>query len=126
MDDHATTSEARASVRLYADENFPLPVVLQLRSRGYDVLTVQEAGQGERRTPDEVVLSFAHSDRRAVITHNRRDFMNLHRQSALHSGIIVCTADPNPSALASRIDEAISPFDSLDGQLIKINRVPAP
>ena len=29
---------------LYANENFPLPVVAALRALGYDVLTTQEAG----------------------------------------------------------------------------------
>jgi hypothetical protein len=31
--------------RLYADENFPQPVVMGLRRLGHDVLTVQEAGK---------------------------------------------------------------------------------
>jgi hypothetical protein len=30
--------------RLYADEQFPRPVVEHLRSLGHDILTVQEAG----------------------------------------------------------------------------------
>ena len=87
-------------------------------------MTVQEAGQGERRIPDDVVLSFAHADRRAVMTHNRRDFINLHRQGAEHSGIIVCTVDPDPLALAFRIDAAIAKAESLEGRMIKVNRSP--
>ena len=31
--------------RLYADENFPLPVVEELRQLGHDVLTIQESGR---------------------------------------------------------------------------------
>jgi uncharacterized protein DUF5615 len=31
--------------RLYADENFPLPVVEELRRLGHDVLTIYETGQ---------------------------------------------------------------------------------
>lgn len=31
--------------RLYADEDFPYPVVLELRRLGHEVLTVQEAGK---------------------------------------------------------------------------------
>ena len=30
--------------RLYADENFPFPVVEELRRVGHNVLTLQEAG----------------------------------------------------------------------------------
>jgi len=45
--------------RLYADENFPLPVVEALRLRGHDVLTAFEAGK-PGRCPDPLVLAFAH------------------------------------------------------------------
>ena len=33
--------------RLYADENFALPVVLALRRLGHDVLTTHDAGKSE-------------------------------------------------------------------------------
>lgn len=45
--------------RFYADENFPLPVVLALRQLGHDVLTIQEDGKANLRLPDEDVLSAA-------------------------------------------------------------------
>jgi Domain of unknown function (DUF5615) len=32
-------------MNLYADENFPLPVVQELRRLGHDVLTAQEDGK---------------------------------------------------------------------------------
>jgi hypothetical protein len=31
-------------IRLYADENFELPVIRKLREKGYDILTALEAG----------------------------------------------------------------------------------
>ena len=62
--------------RLYADEDFPYPVVLELRRLGHDVLTVQEAGKAGQK--DEAVLDEARADGRAVLTHNRRDFIHLH------------------------------------------------
>jgi Domain of unknown function (DUF5615) len=34
--------------RLYADEDFPLPVVEELRRLGHDVRTVQEAGRANQ------------------------------------------------------------------------------
>lgn len=37
---------------LYADEQFPLPVVKHLREMGYDVLTVQEAGKAGQGISD--------------------------------------------------------------------------
>jgi hypothetical protein len=39
--------------RLYADENFPRQVVLELRNLGHDVLTIQEAGEAGLSLPDE-------------------------------------------------------------------------
>jgi hypothetical protein len=48
---------------LYADENFPLPVVEELRRMGHDVLTIQEAGKAGQSTPDEVVLALASASR---------------------------------------------------------------
>jgi hypothetical protein len=52
--------------RLYADEDFYFPVVLELRQLGHDVLTVQEAGQSGGDDP--AVLAFATKDGRAVVT----------------------------------------------------------
>ena len=41
--------------RLYADEDFPLPVVEELRRLGHDVLTVQEAGRANQGIDDATV-----------------------------------------------------------------------
>jgi hypothetical protein len=38
--------------RLYANENFPLPVVEALRRLGHDVVTVREAGRAEQAITD--------------------------------------------------------------------------
>ena len=105
---------------LYADEQFPLPVVELLRTLGHDVLTVQEAGNGGLPDPD--VLAFAVSNNRAVLTQNRRDFMRLHRLQPDHTGIIVCTDDQNLERLATRIHQAISGEESLKGGLVRVVR----
>ena len=57
------------------------------------MLTVQEAGQGNQKILDDEVLAFATSCDRAVLTLNRSDFIQLHRQSDGHAGII---ATPTP------------------------------
>jgi hypothetical protein len=49
--------------RIYANENFPLPVVRELRRLGHDVLTIQETGKAGQAVPDEAVLSFAVAQR---------------------------------------------------------------
>lgn len=45
--------------RFYGDENFPLPVVEELRQLGHDVLTIYEDGKANQRYPDEAVLATA-------------------------------------------------------------------
>jgi len=91
---------------LYADENFPLPVVGELRRLGHDVLTAQE--DGRLATPDPGILARAHALGRAVLTHDRRDFERLHRQGVAHSGILSATRDNDSPALAARIDAALA------------------
>jgi len=108
--------------RLYAGENFPQPVVMELRRLGHDVLTVHEAGKARQKVPDEAVLTDASADGRAVLTHNRKDFIHLHGAQPNHEGIIVCTADLDFESLASRIDAAITSQTELSGQLIRVNR----
>ena len=51
---------------LYSNENFPRPVVEELRRLGHDVLTVLEAGKAEQAIEDDEVLAFAVSLGRTV------------------------------------------------------------
>jgi hypothetical protein len=109
--------------RLYADEDFPLPVVEELRRLGHDVLTVQEAGRANQGIDDATVLADATADQRAVLTHNHVDFRRLHQQGFLHRGIISCTQDPtDPVGIAHRIHAAIAPRSDLMNQFIRIIR----
>jgi hypothetical protein len=41
--------------RFYSNENFPLPVVEELRKLGHDVLTIQETGKADEACPDKEV-----------------------------------------------------------------------
>ena len=91
---------------LYADEDFPLPAVVELRRLGHDVLTAQD--DGRRRTPDPIILARAHALGRAVVTYNGWDYVRLHRQGADHSGIISATKDDDFPALAVRIHAALA------------------
>ena len=106
---------------LYANENFPLPVVNELRRLGHDVLTTQDTGRAEQAVPDEEVLEFAVNQTRAVITLNRKHFVQLHQRESDHSGIIVCTFDRDFIAQAQRIHDATS-VSELAGKLIRVNR----
>lgn len=111
-------------VRIYANENFPLPVVEELRRLGHDALTVAETGKAGQKTSDEEVLAFAISDARAVLTLNRKHFFRLHRMHPQHAGIIACTYDPDFLAQAHRINAALKGAIEVDGQLIRVNRPP--
>lgn len=108
--------------RLYADEQFPRQVSELLRAMGYDVLTVQEAGNANLGIPDQAVLAFAIGDNRAVITLNRQDFMRLHKAKPEHTGIVVCTNDRNRSQMAIRISKAITAEEPLQGKLVRVVR----
>ena len=62
--------------QLYADEDFPFPVVERLRELGHDVLTALEAGQANLGVEDFDQLAIATGLGRAILTRNRR---HLHR-----------------------------------------------
>src|SRR5437868_2424221 len=106
-------------MQLYADEDFPYPVVEELRRPGHDVLTAQE--DGHQQAPAR-----PHTVGRAVITHNRRHFERLHLRGAVHSGILTATHDPNHDVvLAVRIDAAIASLTP-GRWCIRVNRPHAP
>ena len=108
--------------RLYGNENFPLPVIDELRRLGHDALTVGETGRANQKMTDEEVLQFAISDSRAVLTFNRKHFFALHRKQPAHCGIIACTYDADFVALAQRIHAVLVTGSDLAGQLLRINR----
>jgi hypothetical protein len=108
--------------RLYADEDFPSPVVERLRQLGHDVLTTLEAGKANQQIEDTAQLAFATSVGRAILTRNRRHFVRLHRSSAQHSGIISVTDDPDLDGQAKRIDVALAGHATLAGQHVRVNR----
>jgi hypothetical protein len=108
--------------RLYANENFPLPVVEELRRLNHDVLTTYESGRGGQAVPDEEVLAFAIEEKRILVTLNRKYFVRLHQIKPEHAGIIVCSFDLNFTALAQRIHQEITTQPSINGRLIRINR----
>lgn len=109
-------------VLLFADENFPLPAVRRLQAMGHDVLTAAEAGMVNRRIPDQIVLEYATLLVRAVLTPNWQDFVDLHNADPAHAGIVVCEADADHVALATRIDAEVLARGSLPGELVEVAR----
>ena len=110
-------------IKLYSNENFPIPVVKELRKLGYDVLTIQETGMALQALSDEQVLEYAIKKGRVVLTFNRRHFIALHKLFPDHKGIIVCSFDSDFKGLAQRIHRTISKVELLSNKLLRINRI---
>lgn len=65
-------------VRLYFDRRIMTRLALDLRGRGFEVLTTEQAGNDT--ASDEAQLAFATAQNRAILTFNIRDFAPLHEQ----------------------------------------------
>ena len=44
-------------MKFYADENFPLPTVKELRNLGHDVLTIFDDERANQEVPDDEILA---------------------------------------------------------------------
>jgi hypothetical protein len=100
--------------RLFADENFPLPAVEALRRLGHNVLTSTKQEKPSNRLPM--------TSARAILTLNRKHFVQLHAKQSSHAGIVVCTFDPDFEGQAQRIHDALKSLPQLTGQLVRVNR----
>ena len=109
-------------MRFYADENFPLAVVVALRELGHDVLTAFEDGRANKAVPDEKVLARAVTLERILLTLNRIDFKRLHNRRQDHAGIVICTFDRDFAGQAMRINVACSESKGVDGKLLRVCR----
>ena len=107
---------------LYADENFPLRTVEELRRLGHDVLTALEDGRANQSIPDEDLLARATEIGRTLLTINRLDFKRLHRLMPDHAGIIICTEDPDRVGQAKRVANSIAEAGELRGRLLRVYR----
>src|SRR5437870_7868205 len=106
---------------LYADENFPLSTVDELRRLGHDVLTALE-DRANQSIPDEDLLARATEIGRTLLTINRLDFKRLHRRMPDHAGIIICTEDPDRVGQALRVSASIAEVGELRGRLLRVYR----
>jgi hypothetical protein len=107
---------------LYADENFPLRVVEELRRLGHDVITAYEDGRANQSVTDRQLLERATEIGRPLLTLNRVDFKRLHFRFSEHAGIIICTEDPDRVGQAQRIAESIAATGDLAGKLGRVYR----
>ena len=85
-------------MRLLLDEHFSPEIARQLRSLGHDVHAAQELGG--IGASDRELLALATLDRRAVVTENVADFVELHRAAmitqATHFGLVFTSSRQFP------------------------------
>ena len=110
--------------RFLADEDFDFAIVEALRVRGHEVIRHQEIGEAPRGELDPQVLARARAEGLVLLTHNRRDFVRIHRSGVAHAGILALPQHPDTSDAAARIDALVGAEASLTNRLFKVNRLP--
>ncbi|HEY3568778.1 MAG TPA: DUF5615 family PIN-like protein, partial [Thermoanaerobaculia bacterium] len=86
-DPSGSTPSLVEPVRILANENFPVPLIRELRRRGHDVASVKEVMRGAE---DRAVLARAQEESRLVVTFDK-DFGELAYRFGLpaSSGVIL-------------------------------------
>ncbi|NJL61286.1 MAG: DUF5615 family PIN-like protein [Methylacidiphilales bacterium] len=109
-------------LKFYSNENFPIVMVNLLRAEGYDVLTSYEAGQANQGISDDLVLQYATTASRILITENRQDFIDLHHTVPNHGGIIIFKHDRDYVGKIKAIIDFLNEEDcrSLENRLLRV------
>ncbi len=85
------TDEPRRYIALYTDADVDGRLAKQIRAKGFDAVSAYEVGNGDLDDRDQ--FEFAVVQKRALVTHNARDFDPICREYALtgktHFGLIV-------------------------------------
>jgi predicted nuclease of predicted toxin-antitoxin system len=76
-------------IRFLFDEHYPTTVVVGLRQRGVDVLTIKEAKRAGLSDLEQ--LQFAAANERILVTFDT-DFLRIAAQGIQHAGIVWCPA----------------------------------
>jgi predicted nuclease of predicted toxin-antitoxin system len=115
MTEQADAALLSLYMRLYFDEDVSVEIATNLTARGFDVLTVRDAGR--RQLADEAQLAFAAQEQRSLVTHNRADFELLHEQYVTaqhpHFGIIIAKRRPHDDIVVRKL---LSLLDSVSGE----------
>ena len=117
---------------LLLDEMFSDAIAQQLRTKGYDVVSVvaQPALVG---LPDDQILAYATNEGRALVTANIKDFMPLDSRyraaGQAHSGLILVSAKTFPqdrgftTAITAALETLLSGADKVQpGQVLFLTR----
>lgn len=107
---------------LLGDEDFNHKVLKVLAEASYDVTSIRELGLDRKWFSDEDVLKTAIELNRIVLTHNKKDFIKLHRNTEWHPGIITCYQTADYEVLANQVLNLLQEVDSFESKLYRINR----
>lgn len=109
--------------RFCSHGNIASQVVMELRRLGHDVLATLDAAKANSPVPDAEVMASATAEERILLSHNRRHFMQLHRnRNEPHAGMVLCTFDTDFARLAQRIHSTVSAASDMRDRLIRVNR----
>lgn len=88
-------------IKVYLDEDIPSSFAHALMNRGIDVVTTQQAKNLKQSDAEQ--LLYAIKEGRVIFTHNKRDFILLHKEylqsGKEHTGIIVSDQMPTGALL---------------------------
>jgi predicted nuclease of predicted toxin-antitoxin system len=91
-------------IRLYLDEDVNVLVADLLKAKGFDALTVRDAGQ--LQASDDEQFAYAVNHQRTLVTHNRGDFEELIQTyfdaQRKHYGVILAVRR-SPQEIAQRL-----------------------
>lgn len=112
--------------RFCTDEHVPRVFVTTLRSSGYDVVTATEVfGQG---TDDRELLTYCASERRVLITNDKKDFGDTLGGELTHAGIVIYTDTipfrRSPSQVVRTLEHVFEQYsrDQLIGERIWLDQ----
>lgn len=107
-------------ILLLGDEDFNQKVLALLTLAGHDVTSIKELGLDRQWLPDEEVLQIASELGRVVLTHNKNDFIKLHRSVDKHAGIITCYQTANAEKLSGKIINLLKKEEELENKLFRV------
>jgi hypothetical protein len=115
-------------VKVYLDEDLSGNIAALLRERGMDATGAQEVGNTQ--LDDRAQLEYATRERRAIVTANVVDFIELAREAVAtntaHGGIVLVPSSfrgDEFQAIADGIFEALKPYGvGLEGLVLYIRR----
>jgi len=113
-------------LRLLVDEDSQARTLVRLLvEAGHDVLTAEAAGLNSLQ--DAEVFARAIHERRALLTRNCSDFLELHREHPEHFGILAIYQDADPAKNMSHaeivrsIGNVLESGMAVEGQFVALN-----